>query len=63
MITFVVLAMSVFTAAILNYQRGPLDPSPSDRDRLEPSYHRENVQENCSENLDWSVLIKGRGKN
>lgn len=62
MITFVVLAMSVFTAAILNYQRGPLDPSPSDRDRLEPSYHRENVQENCSENLDWSVLIKGRGK-
>ena len=46
MITFVVLAMSVFTAAILNYQRGPLDPSPSDRDRLEPSYHRENVQEN-----------------
>ena len=62
MITFVVLAMSVFTAAILNYQRGPLDPSPTDRDRLEPSYHRENVQENCSENLDWSVLIKGRGK-
>ena len=62
MITFVVLAMSVFTAAILNYQRGPLDPSPSDRDRLEPSYHRENVRENCSENLDWSVLIKRRGK-
>lgn len=40
MITFVVLAMFVFTAAILNYQRGPLDPSPSDRDRLEPSYLR-----------------------